>query len=429
MKTEELYRIFLTHPEVITDTRNIVPGSLFFALRGERFNGNDFAVKATEQGCAYAVVDDPAVQGKGIIQVPDVLASLQDLARHHRHCCNARIFAITGSNGKTTTKELIAAVLSSSAKIIFTQGNLNNHIGVPLTLLKIKPDTEIAVIEMGANHPGEIDLLCTIADPDAGLITNVGMAHLEGFGSFEGVVNTKTEMYRYLHMRQRPALVNAANPHLMKHSDETLDCYYAVGKNALVTGHLNGNDIRISVVWNDIAGHEYKVNTQLSGAYNLENVLAAITTGKYFGVADDQINKAISGYMPSNQRSQFVKTEKNEVLVDLYNANPTSMKAAVENMFRLKKDNKVLILGDMFELGAASEQEHKTLLGRINEMGFINVYLAGKNFYALRNLFPFYFFGETSELVLQLKENPLADAFILLKGSRGMRMEQVMECL
>jgi UDP-N-acetylmuramoyl-tripeptide--D-alanyl-D-alanine ligase len=429
MKTEELYSVFLSHPEVTTDTRQVVPGSVFYALKGDRFNGNEFALKALEAGCAYAVVDDDRVNGTGIIHVDNVLASLQNLASHHRSRCKAKILAVTGTNGKTTTKELIASVLSSSRKIIYTQGNLNNHIGVPLTLLNIRTDTDIAVVEMGANHPGEIDMLCRIADPDIGIITNVGIAHIEGFGSFETIVNTKTELYRYLHQRGRPALVNAANPMLMKHSDEALDKYYAAGKNALVTGHLAGNDVSISVVWNDIAGREYRVSTQLTGGYNLENVLAAIAAGKFFCISDEMINLSIENYSPSNKRSQFCKTERNEVLIDSYNANPTSMKVAVENIYRLKKENKVLILGDMFELGAISGQEHKLLLTRIKEMDFSRVLLAGTNFFEFRNDFPFMFFEKTEDLAGYLKENPLSGTFVLLKGSRGMRMEQVLDWL
>jgi len=429
MNIENLYKVFKEHPEVTTDSRNITNGSVYFALRGEYFNGNDFAKAAIENGCSYAVVDDNSVTGEKIINVPDSLVALQELAKYHRKQCGAKVFAITGTNGKTTTKELIASVLSNSKKIIFTQGNLNNHIGVPLTLLKISDETEIAVIEMGANHPGEINFLCEIADPDAGLITNVGVAHIEGFGSFQGVVNTKTELYRYLHDRKRPALINAANQHLMSHSDIATDLYYAAGKNAIVTGHLSGNDVFVSVLWNDFAGNENKINTQISGSYNLENILAAIAVGKYYGISDELINKSIADYKPANKRSQYFHSGKNEIVIDTYNANPTSMKAAIENVYRINKKNKALILGDMFELGGDSEAEHKNILQLITTYGFKTAFLAGNNFNRFASEFPFNFFETTEALVNYINVNPIEDSFILLKGSRGMKMETVLDSL
>lgn len=429
MQIQELHNVFLKHPLIITDSRNTVPGSIFFALKGATFNGNDFAHQCVENGCAYAVVDDPNVKGDRMIHVDDVLATLQKLATFHRHHCRAKVFAITGTNGKTTTKELTAAVLSSSFRIVFTQGNLNNHIGVPLTLLSIKEDTEIAIVEMGANHPGEIDQLCHIADPDAGLVTNVGIAHIEGFGSFEGIVKTKTELYRYLQERKRPVLVNGLNQRLVAHAKKDNDLFYGSGPDALVTAAAEMGNVLLSVRWKNKEGKEYRVNTNLSGDYNLENVMAALAGGTYFGISSEKMNNAISGYVPSNKRSQLVQTERNEILVDAYNANPTSMKAAITNLSGIEKKNKVLILGDMFELGETSETEHRKIMQLIQDAGFTEVFLAGSYFCKGRGQFPFHFFDSTSDLAAHLQSKPLSGNFILLKGSRGMKMETVLQFL
>ncbi len=429
MQVEDLYKVFLRHPIVVTDTRNIITDSLYFALHGENYNGNEFALQAIEKGCAFSVTDDSNINGDKIIHVPDVLLTLQDLAQYHRHKSSSVILAITGTNGKTTTKELISSVLSSQKKIICTQGNLNNHIGVPLTLLTIKKDTEIAVIEMGANHPGEIDFLCNIADPDIGLITNVGVAHIEGFGSFQGVINTKTELFRYLHKRNRKAFVNAGSKHLVPFANKDNDIFYSGDEDNFVTGKLHGGGINISVVWSCCQGAEQIVGTQLSGDYNLENIIAAVAVGKHFGITDENINKSISGYKPSNKRSQYCKTEKNEILNDAYNANPTSTRAAVENFYRISKDKKVIILGDMFELGQESTTEHNKILDLITDLGFTDVYLAGKDYSLFRNDYPFNFFEDTLSLAAYIKNNPVKDSFILLKGSRGMKMETILEYL
>lgn len=429
MQIEDLYKVFLQYPIVVTDTRNIITDSLYFALRGENFNGNEFALQAIEKGCAFSVTDDSNVNGDKIIRVHDVLLSLQNLAQYHRQKSSSVILAITGTNGKTTTKELISSVLSSQKKIVSTQGNLNNHIGVPLTLLTIKEDTEIAVVEMGANHPGEIDFLCNIADPDVGLVTNVGVAHIEGFGSFQGVINTKTELYRYLHKRNRKTFVNAGNEHLVPFANKENDIFYSGDENNFVTGKLHGGGINISVAWRCGEGTEQIVDTQLSGDYNLENIVAAVAVGKYFGITDKNINKSISEYKPSNKRSQFCKTEKNEILIDAYNANPTSTMAAVENFHRILKDRKVIILGDMFELGQESKTEHNKILDLISGLGFKDVYLAGKDYFQFRNNYPFIFFEDTLPLAAYIKNNPVKDCFILLKGSRGMKMETLLEYL
>ena len=402
MEIKELYEIYKAHPVVTTDSRNCPEGSIFFALKGETFDGNKFAMQALEKGCAYAVVDDLTqctmhnaqctINESQFIEVDNVLDSLQQLARYHREQLNIPFVGITGTNGKTTTKELVATVLSKKYRVHYTQGNFNNHIGVPLTLLSIKPDCEIAVIEMGANHPGEIKTLANIALPTCGLITNVGKAHLEGFGSLEGVINTKKELYDNLAERGGHVFVNAANPLLMKALDN-VQCttnglepwrkmhnvqLTTYSSNAEVSADVNGRLLRCA----PYVEFEWKsqLSTHFVGAYNLDNMLAAITVGLHFGVAEEDICDAISNYVPANNRSQLTKTERNTLIVDAYNANPTSMMAAIDNFELMEGENKLAILGDMLELGEQSEIEHQTIVRRLVESKIEKVILVGKEF-------------------------------------------------
>ncbi|PKP23189.1 MAG: UDP-N-acetylmuramoyl-tripeptide--D-alanyl-D-alanine ligase [Bacteroidetes bacterium HGW-Bacteroidetes-21] len=429
MNIDQLYQLFLTCGKVCTDTRNIIPGSIFFALKGETFDGNTYAHEALKKGAKYAVVDNPEIHGENILYINNVLLALQDLAALHRQKSSAVIIGITGTNGKTTTKELVSAVLSAQKKIIFTQGNLNNHIGVPLTLLTIQKETEYAVIEMGANHPGEIDFLCNIADPDYGLITNVGKAHLEGFGSFEGVVSTKTELYRYLHARNRKAFVNNENNILFSKANKDHDIFYGSDVSAIVSGKVVKNNPFIEIEWCGKDFVVYSCATHLIGNYNFENILAAITIGSYFGLDALKINQALEAYVPSNHRSQLVKTEKNEILLDAYNANPSSMRVAIENFKQIERTDKVMILGDMFELGLESPIEHKAVLSRLEELKDVTVLLAGKNYLEFAGSFDYHFFKTTSELKDYLILHPVQNSFKLVKGSRGMKMEQVLDVL
>ena len=402
MEIKELYEIYKAHPVVTTDSRSCPEGSIFFALKGETFDGNKFAMQALEKGCAYAVVDDLTqctmhnaqctINESQFIEVDNVLDSLQQLARYHREQLDIPFVGITGTNGKTTTKELVATVLSKKYRVHYTQGNFNNHIGVPLTLLSIKPNCEMAVIEMGANHPGEIKALADIALPTCGLITNVGKAHLEGFGSLEGVINTKKELYDNLAERGGHVFVNAANPLLMKALDNAqcttnglepwrkmhnvqLTTY---SSNAEVSADVNGRLLRCA----PYVEFEWKsqLSTHFVGAYNLDNMLAAITVGLHFGVAEEDICDAISNYVPANNRSQLTKTERNTLIVDAYNANPTSMMAAIDNFELMEGENKLAILGDMLELGEQSEIEHQTIVRRLVESKIEKVILVGKEF-------------------------------------------------
>ena len=377
MEIKELYEIYKAHPVVTTDSRNCPEGSIFFALKGETFDGNKFAVAAIEKGCAYAVVDNKEIVHPQAILVDNVLETLQALARYHRQQMDIPFVGITGTNGKTTTKELVATVLSKKYCVYYTQGNFNNHIGVPLTLLSIKPDCEMAVIEMGANHPGEIKTLANIALPTCGLITNVGKAHLEGFGSLEGVINTKKELYDNLAERGGHVFVNAANPFLTNVLNA--ESYTTYSSNVEVSADINGRLLRcapyVEFEWNN-----KHIATHFVGAYNLDNMLAAITVGLHFGVTKEDICDAISDYVPANNRSQLTKTERNTLIVDAYNANPTSMMAAIDNFDLMEGENKVAILGDMLELGEQSEVEHQNIVRRLMESKIEKIILVGKEF-------------------------------------------------
>lgn len=427
---EVLYQHYLSHPEICTDTRRITPGCLFFALKGDKFNANDFASKALEQGAAYAIIDEPAYQLTAqYILVPDVLQTLQDLAKLHRSHLNIPVIGLTGSNGKTTTKELIRAVLQVKYQTFATSGNLNNHIGVPLSLLAIKPDTEIAVIEMGANHQQEIAFLCEIAQPTHGLITNIGMAHLDGFGGFEGVKKGKAELFGYLKSHDGIAFINQDNPEITEMAQRNgLEEIISYGQKEgnLISGKLTQSDPTLALAWQK-DGSDYKVQTQLTGAYNFENILAAITIGTTFGLEPAQINMGLSGYTPLNNRSQLLKTGTNTVICDFYNANPSSMEAAIQNLKTMDASKKTAILGDMFELGNESTEQHLRIAKLATTAGFSQVIFIGQMFYNADNTTPEnHYFKTPEEAVRWLTANPESESLILLKGSRGMALEKLL---
>jgi UDP-N-acetylmuramoyl-tripeptide--D-alanyl-D-alanine ligase len=425
MSIQELYEIYVQYPSVQTDSRKIKPGDIFFALKGDNFNGNLFAAKALEDGAAYAVVDEqPAIADSRYILTDDVLHTLQTLAGHHRLQFDIPVIAITGSNGKTTTKELLIAVLSARFKTYATEGNLNNHIGVPLTLLKIKRDAEIAIIEMGANHIGEIASYCKIAAPNSGLITNCGKAHLEGFGSIEGVRKAKGELYDYLRQFHGTAFRNADLDYLsgMAHDIEEQITYGTT--NAQVIGKSIGDEAMLKVAMLT-SGMETQIQTQLVGAYNLPNVLGAVAVGHYFGIDIDIIKNALEHYQPSNSRSQWLEKGDNKIILDAYNANPSSMKLALENLAEMPAANKWLLLGAMKEMGTESEAEHQVLADLATSLGFTNVILTGSEFANTKHNFQW--FDTSVDVKNYLLQHPVHNATILIKGSRGSKMEITLE--
>ena len=425
MEISTLYNCFKECGCVTTDTRNCPEGSMFIALKGETFNGNAFARQALEKGCRYAVVDEPRyADAENIILVDDCLKTLQALAREHRRQMGTRIIGITGTNGKTTTKELIATVLQKRYKVLYTQGNLNNHIGVPLTLLNLAESHEMAVVEMGANHPGEIRTLVNIAEPDCGLITNVGKAHLEGFGSFEGVVKTKSELYDYLRSKENAFIFLDKDNEVLCQASEGLEAigYGLEGEGLYVKGKLHACAPFLAFEW-EHEGKSYDVNTHLIGAYNVKNALAAIAVGLRFDVPAEAICEALSGYVPSNNRSQLTETADNRLIVDAYNANPTSMMAALENFRLMEVPHKVAILGDMKELGEGSVDEHRKIVDFLSTCGFERIILVGDEFGQANAGFEHY---PDVEAVKQLfaTDKPLGK-FILIKGSNSMKLAQL----
>ncbi|MBQ8874321.1 MAG: UDP-N-acetylmuramoyl-tripeptide--D-alanyl-D-alanine ligase [Bacteroides sp.] len=429
MEISTLYNCFKECGCVTTDTRNCPEGSMFIALKGETFNGNAFARQALEKGCRYAVVDEPRyADAENIILVDDCLKTLQALAREHRRQMGTRIIGITGTNGKTTTKELIATVLQKRYKVLYTQGNLNNHIGVPLTLLGLKEEHELAVVEMGANHPGEIRTLVNIAEPDCGLITNVGKAHLEGFGSFEGVVKTKSELYDYLRSKENAfVFLDKDNDVLCQASAGLATIGYGMENNALyVSGKLHACAPFLSFEW-EHEGVNHDVNTHLIGAYNVKNALAAIAVGCHFEVPAQAICEALEGYIPSNNRSQLTETADNHLIVDAYNANPTSMRAALENFRLMEVPHKVAVLGDMKELGEGSVEEHRQIVSLLTTLGLEKVILVGAEFGKVCGNFEHY---PDVEAVKELfaKSKPKGK-FILIKGSNSMKLFTLKEVL
>ena len=432
MKLSALYQIFLDCQLVTTDSRNCPEGSLFIALKGESFNGNAFAGKALETGCAYAVIDESeyAIEGdQRYIFVDDCLQTLQQLANYHRRQLGTRVIGITGTNGKTTTKELISAVLSQSHNILYTLGNLNNHIGVPSTLLRLKAEHDLAVIEMGANHPGEIKFLSEIVEPDCGIITNVGKAHLEGFGSFEGVIKTKGELYDFLRKKEGSTVfIHHDNAYLMNIAGGVNLIPYGTEDDLYVNGRIIGNSPYLTFEWKaGKDGKSYQVQTQLIGEYNFPNALAAITIGRFFGVEDAKINEALAGYTPQNNRSQLKKTDDNTLIIDAYNANPTSMMAALQNFRNMEVPHKMLILGDMRELGAESATEHQKIADYLKECTFEKVWLVGDQFAAAEHSFQTY--PNVQEVIKELEADKPKGYTILIKGSNGIKLSSVVDYL
>ena len=438
MEISELYDIFRQHPVVTTDTRQCVEGSIFFALKGASFNGNDFALNALKQGCSYAVTDETRAEwtqeanadtAKRIIRVENVLLALQQLARHHRRQLGTRIIGVTGTNGKTTTKELIAAVLSEKYNVLYTQGNLNNHIGVPMTLLRLNASHDIAVIEMGANHPGEIKTLVEIVEPDCGIITNVGRAHLGGFGSFEGVVKTKGELYDFLRKSHATVFIDADNPHLNNIAHGlSLVRYTAQGADdAAIEGTVVECKPFLTFDWRRNGGETHRVETHLIGDYNIKNMLAAATIGAHMDVSDKDICHALQNYIPSNNRSQLTVTQRNRLIVDAYNANPTSMAAALHNFANMQVENKMMILGSMAELGDVSKEEHRKVVDYIKASGITDVWLVGEGFAETGH--PFRQFNNIDEVKAEIAANDIHGKYILIKGSNSQKLFLLPELL
>lgn len=447
MTIQEIYKIFQQYPSVQTDTRKLKEGDLYFALKGPNFNGNQFALRALDAGAAYAIVDEMPLQSElsaaelselgikdRLLLVDDALTTLQQLAKHHRQQLDIPFIAITGSNGKTTSKELIYAVLASHFKTYTTQGNLNNHIGVPLTILSVKPDAQMAVIEMGANHQKEIESYCAYTLPSHGIITNCGKAHLEGFGGVEGVRKGKGELYQFLREHKGTAFVYAEYDYLhsMSAGIEKI-IHYGLSK-GLVQGEIKASEPFLRVrITAGLGPNPLLVQSQLVGDYNLPNILCAVTIGKYFGVPDYKIIEAIESYAPSNSRSQLIERGNNKVILDAYNANPSSMKVAIENFAKLKADRKIVLLGGMMELGEDSIAEHQALVKQLIELGFKEVVLVGGDFVHTKDLFPnketayYTYLPTASDASERLKELNPQHAYILVKGSRSVKMEQVLQ--
>lgn len=426
-KIKELYNLFLESDGVSTDTRQDIGNTIFFALSGENFNGNKFALDAIKKGALISVVDDSDYcLSDQCFLVDNVLDTLQQLARYHRKQMDVTIVAITGSNGKTTTKELISIVLSKSINIISTLGNFNNHIGVPLTLLRIKEDTELAVVEMGANHIGEIESLCEIALPDVGIITNIGKAHLEGFGSYEGVITAKNELYNYIINHQGKIIVNADDDLLMELSAKANRLTYGVN-NSDIEGEIVVTHPHLQIKW-AFNQEIFHCHSNLYGKYNFYNILAAMAVGCYFNIEPEFVNRAIEEYIPKNNRSQQLRTKTNNIILDAYNANPYSMAEAIISFADCKFENPWLFIGDMFELGEYSLVEHQKIIELLIEKGFTNVCLLGNDFAKTTNNV-FLKFSDTEAAVKYLTDNPVINCNILIKGSRGMKMEDLLKVL
>ena len=422
MDIKDLYKLYLQHPSIKTDTRKISKGDLFFALKGPNFNGNHFARRAIDAGAAYVIVDeDLGFTNEKIIKTDDVLSMLHQLAKHHREQFSIPFIAITGSNGKTTTKELVHQVLASVYKTYTTEGNLNNHIGIPLTILKIRNDAQMAVIEMGANHQKEIEGYCYYTKPTHGLITNIGKAHLEGFGGIEGVKKGKGELFDYLKTNFGTAFVNFDDTYLKELSTGIKNIISYGSTEGSVTGKAIDGFSFLEVEINNALS----IKTNLIGKYNLLNVIAAVAIGRYFKITDEQIKTSIENYIPSNSRSQLIERDSNTIILDAYNANPTSMKAAIENFAQMQGANKILLLGDMMELGNESEYEHKEIIKLIDRYKWSQVILVGDNFKNIDHSYNH--FASSDEAKTWLKEQNFQNSQLLIKGSRSMQMEKVLD--
>ena len=442
MDIKELYQLYQQHPQITTDSRDCPEGSIFLALKGESFDGNKFAETALEKGCAYAIVDEDEIcqqataNSQRLILVDDCLQTFKDLARHHRRQFDIPVIGITGTNGKTTTKELVRAVLAECYNVMATNGNFNNDVGVPKTLFRLNDQTDIAVVEMGASHPGDIKTLVETAEPNCGLITNVGRAHLQGFGSFDGVCKTKGELYDFLCRRECPIFVNRDNEHLMRMIDERkmrgaakADCYYygqSDNPDILIRGEVISCAPFLKFRWREQdadAGYTsewMEVQTHLIGSYNLDNMLAAIIIGYVNNIPFQQINHALENYLPTNNRSQLTETKKNHLIVDAYNANPTSMKAAIDNFRLMEVSPKMAILGMMGELGDVSQEEHQKIITLLEEACFDEVWLVGSEFQKANSLYRT--FANVNEVKAAIAQEPLTDRYILIKGSNSVRL-------
>ena len=427
MSIIDLYDLFIHNPQITTDSRNCPKGSIFFALKGDKFDGNQYAGKALASGCVYAVIDNPDYYiGERTILVDNVLKTLQQLAHHHRKVLGLPIIGITGTNGKTTTKELLAAVLSTKFNLLYTEGNFNNHIGVPLTLLRLTHDHEMAVIEMGASHPGDIKELVDIVHPNYGIITNVGRAHLEGFGSFEGVIRTKGELYDYIRRSKGKIFIKKENEYLQSIAKGIEQITYGNGDDAFASGQVVSCDPFLVFNWKQ-QGKLHTVETHMIGSYNLDNVLAAVAVGRFFKIPAERISRAIAAYEPTNNRSQFKKTENNELIIDAYNANPSSMKVALDNFITMPVQPKAIILGDMRELGPTSDELHAEVVEQIKKGQFDKVFLCGEHFSKVGKEFsPF---ATTEAMVEELRKQPLKGYHILIKGSHSMGLEKLSDIL
>lgn len=439
MELSELYKLYQQHPLITTDSRDCPEGSIFFALKGESFDGNRFAKAALEKGCAYAVIDERefAEEGNGrLILVDNVLTTFKELAREHRRRFDIPVIGITGTNGKTTTKELIAAVLGEKYNVMYTRGNFNNDVGVPKTLFSLRPEHEIAVVEMGASHPGDIKALVDYVEPTCGLITNVGRAHLQGFGSFEGVKRTKGELYDFLESHNGLLFLNESNPDLMEMAAQRnfgRIISYGQDKGGNVEGEIIDCSPFLNFRWRQhlhagqMPANAYEVETHLIGAYNLDNMLAAIAVGLHFGVSPAQINHALGHYIPSNNRSQLETTEHNRLIVDAYNANPSSMAAAIDNFKLMKAERKMAILGDMLELGAVSDEEHQKTVDALAAAGIKEVWLVGEEFGKTHTAFRK--FKNVDEVKAVIAAHRPENYYILIKGSNGIHLSQLPELL
>lgn len=428
MQIEELYQYFLKSSGVSTDTRNISPNSIFFALKGANFNGNTFSRKALESGATMAIVDEtPDQPDERIVLVKDVLKTLQQLASYHRKKVSATIIGLTGSNGKTTTKELMAAVLRKKFRVHATAGNLNNHIGVPLTLLSMPSGTEIAIIEMGANQPDDIKELCEIAAPDCGLITNIGNAHLQGFGNREGVIRAKSQLFDHLRKKDGLVFVNSSDPTIAALSEGMKSFRYSSGSEpGDITGKLCGRDLKISFEWKHDDFNSGEIQTQMTGGYNLPNLLAAVSAGKYFGVEKHLISEALREYEPRNNRSQIKETEKNILILDAYNANPSSVAAALNDFARIHSTKKYIVLGDMLELGTESSRAHAEILDLIQQLALTGIVVGPEFKKATENLSTAVIAFESTDAAARfLQKETLSGLHILIKGSRSMQLEKL----